>query len=90
MGFYCRDRSIGDYRRKGTGFISHHEVERGLIGDRMRAVIMHEFSMGYRFRPRCGIIAAEGAKVGFYFLIYSFCFAVGLRMVSGREEEVIM
>ena len=28
------------------GFISHHEVERGLIGDRMRAVIMCKFSMG--------------------------------------------
>ena len=72
------------------GFISHHEVERGLIGDRMRAVIMREFSMGDRFGPRCRTISAEDAKVGFYFLIYSFCFAVGLRMVSGREGEVVM
>ena len=31
------------------GFISHHEVKWGLIGDGMRAVIMRELSMGNRF-----------------------------------------
>ena len=61
-----------------------------MIGDRMRAVIVCKFSMGDRFGPRCRAIATEDAKVGLYFLIYSFCFAVGLRMVSGREGEVAM
>ena len=45
-GFYCGDRGVGDHRRKGTGFISHHEIERGLIGDGMRAVVVGEFCMG--------------------------------------------
>ena len=31
------------------GFMSHHEVKRGLISDGMRAVIMRKLSMGNRF-----------------------------------------
>ena len=72
------------------GFVFHHEIEWKLISDGMRAVVMCEFGVGNRFQSGCGIIAAEHAKVGFYLLIYSFCFAVGLRMVSGREGEVIV
>ena len=45
-GFYCWDGSIGDHRGKGTGFISHHEIERELIGDRVRAVVVGEFCVG--------------------------------------------
>ena len=28
VGFYCGDGRVGDYRREGTRFISHHEIER--------------------------------------------------------------
>ena len=45
-GFYSGDSGVGDHRRKGTGFISHHEIERRLIGDGVRAVIVGEFSVG--------------------------------------------
>ena len=45
-GFYCGKGSIGDHRGKGTGFISHHEIERRLDSDRMRAVIVGEFCVG--------------------------------------------
>ena len=45
-GFYGGDRGVGDYRGKGTGFISHHEIERGLTGDGVRVVIVGEFRMG--------------------------------------------
>ena len=45
-GFYGGDRGIGDYQGEGTGFISHHEIERGLTGDGVRAVIVGEFCMG--------------------------------------------
>ena len=49
--FYGGDSGVGDYRRKGTGFISHHEIERGLIGDGVRTVIVGEFCVGDRFGP---------------------------------------
>ena len=45
-GFHCGNGSVGDHRGKSTGFISHHEIERGLTGDGMRAVIVGEFCMG--------------------------------------------
>ena len=65
-GFYYRDGDVGDVgddRRKGMGFISHHEVEWRLVGDGMRSVIMCEFGVRNRFGPRCGIIATEDLKI---------------------------
>ena len=49
--FYCGDRGIGDHQGKGTGFISHHEIERRLVGDGTRAMIVGEFCMGDQFGP---------------------------------------
>ena len=72
------------------GFISHHEIERRLIGDGVRAVVVGEFCVGDRFGPRCGIIAAKDTEVGFDFLINSFSFAIGLRVIGGGEGEVIV
>ena len=46
MGFYCGNGGIRDHRGKGMGFISHHEIERRLVRDRMRAVIVSEFCVG--------------------------------------------
>ena len=89
-GFYGGDRGVGDYRGEGTGFISHHEIERGLTGDGVRAVIVGKFCVGDRFGPRCGIIAAEDTKVRFDFLVDSFSLAVRLGVVSGGEGEVIV
>ena len=45
-GFYGGDRGVGDHRRKGTGFISHHEIEWRLISDRVRVMVVGEFCMG--------------------------------------------
>ena len=50
-GFYGRDRGVGDHRRKGMGFISHHEIERRLMSDGMRAVVVGEFCVGDQFGP---------------------------------------
>ena len=50
-GFYCGDRGVGDHRGKGTGFISHHEIEQRLVSDRVRAMIVGEFCVGDRFGP---------------------------------------
>ena len=51
---------------------------------------MGKFCVGNRFRPRCGIIAAEDTKVGLDFLVDSFSFAVGLWVIGSREGEVIV
>ena len=50
-GFHGGDRGVGDHRRKGMGFVSHHEIERGLIRDGVRAVVVGEFCMGDQFGP---------------------------------------
>ena len=84
-GFYGREGGVGDDRRKGMGFIPHHEVEWRLVGDRIRAVIVCKFGMGDSFRPRCRIIAAEDLEIGFYLLVYSLSFAIGLRMIGSGK-----
>ena len=50
-GFYSGDRGVGDYRGKGMGFISHHEIERRLVRNGMGAVVVGEFCVGDRFGP---------------------------------------
>ena len=49
MRFYYGNGGVRDDRRKGTGFISHHEVKWRLVGDRMGAVIVCKFGMEDRF-----------------------------------------
>ena len=51
MGFDCGNRRVRNDRREGARFVSHHEVEGGLTGDRVRAVVMGEFSVGDLFGP---------------------------------------
>ena len=53
-----------------------------MVGDKMRSVIVYKFSMGDRFRPGHGIIAAEDLEIGLDFLVYSFRFAVCLWVIS--------
>jgi hypothetical protein len=51
MSFNSREGGIGNDRGKGVEFISHHEIEGGLAGYGMRAVIVGKFSMRDHFRP---------------------------------------
>ena len=60
-----------------------------MVCDEVRVVIVSEFCVGDRFGPRCGIIAAEDAKIGLDFLIDSFRLSVGLWVVGSGEREVI-
>ena len=46
---------------------------------------MREFGMGNRFRPECGVIAAEDPKVSLNFLVYSLGFSIRLRVVGSGE-----
>ena len=67
------------------GFISHHEVKRGLVGDGVRAVIVGELSVGDVIGPRSGVVSTEDPKVSFDFLVYLFGFSIRLGMVGGRK-----
>ena len=58
------------------GFISHHEIEQRLVGNRLRVVIVSKFCMGDVVSPRSGVIAAEDLEVCFDFLVYPFSFSV--------------
>ena len=58
------------------GFISHYEVEWGLVGDGVRVVIVGEFGMGDVISPRPGIVSTEDSKVSFDFLAYLFGFPI--------------
>ena len=53
-------------------------------------MIVGKFCVRDQFRPRCGIIATEDAKVGLDFLVDSFHFAVRLRVISGGEGKVVV
>ena len=48
-------------------------------------MIVCKFCVGDRFQPRCGVIATEDSEIGFYFLVYSFGFAISLRVIGGGE-----
>ena len=59
MVFDCRKGSFRDDGGKGVGFITHHEEERGLVSDRVRVVIMCEFSKGDVLSPGSWVCSTE-------------------------------
>ena len=71
-------------------FISHHEIERRLTGDRVEAVVVCEFSVGDLISPGTRVGLTEDSKVHFNLLVDTFCFTVGLRVVGGGEREVVI
>lgn len=71
-------------------FIFHHEIDRRLIGNRVRAVIVYKFCVGNLFRSRGRIGITEDAKVGFNLLVYMFYFSIRLIMINSREEEIVV
>ena len=74
----------------GTGFVAHHERERGGIGDRMGGGILREFCHGKKFGPFRRLVLCKDSKVGLKFLIYPFGFAVSLGVIGGREGDVVV
>ena len=83
------DRGFGDDGGKDTGFISHHEEEWQLVGDRMGVVIMHEFCKGNMLCPGGQVRATEDPKVGFDFLVNSFSFSISPWVVCSGESEFV-
>ena len=60
-------------------------VKRGLIGDRVRAVIVSELGVGDVIGPGSRVISAEDLKVRFDFFVYLFCFSVRLGVVGSGK-----
>ena len=63
-------------------FISHHEIEWGLVCDGVRAVIVGEFSMKDFVCPGTRVGPAEDPKVRFNLLVDTFCFTIRLKVRS--------
>jgi hypothetical protein len=63
--FCGRDSGVWENVRDASGFISHHEEERGGVAGVMFSVVVDEFCHGEVLNPveRCG--AAIDAEVGF-------------------------
>ena len=75
---------------KGMRFISHHEIERRLVHDGVRAVVVGKLCMGDLINPGTRVGPAEDPKVRFDLLVDTFCFTVGLGVIGGGEGEVIV
>jgi hypothetical protein len=52
--------------------------------------VMDKFSRRQELGPIMGFVGTEDLKIGFYFLIGSFSLTVSLRMISGREADIIV
>ena len=71
-------------------FISHHEVERRLICDGVRVVVVGKFCVRDFISPGTRVRPTEDPKVCFNLLVDMFCFAIGLRMVYSGKREVVV
>ena len=53
-------------------------------------VVVHKFGVGDLISPGTRVGSTEDPKVRFNLLVDTFCFAIGLWMVGGREGEVVV
>ena len=60
-----------------------------MVGYRVRAVIVGEFSKGDVLSPRSRVRAAEDLKIGFDFLVHTFSLPISLRVVGSGEGKFI-
>jgi hypothetical protein len=56
----------------------------------MRNGVVDELGRSQELGPIMGVVGTKDPKIGFYFLIGSFGLAVGLRVISGGEMDIIM
>ena len=84
-----REGGFRDDGGKCTGFISHHEEEWRLVGYRMRAVIVGEFSEGNVLSPGSGVRATEDPKICLHFLVHTFGLPISLRVVGSGKGKFI-
>ena len=60
-----------------------------MVGYRVRAVIVGEFSKGNVLSPGSGVRAAKDPKIGFYFLVHTFGFPISLGVIGSGEGEFV-
>ena len=56
----------------------------------MRGRVVLKFSSGEEVQPSFGVVGAEDAEICFYLLVSAFCLSICLRVVGGREFDVIL
>ena len=71
-------------------FVSHHEIEWGLVHDRVRAVVVSKFHVGNLISPGTRVGSTEDLKVSFNFLVDMFHLTIRLRVIGSREGEVVI
>src|ERR1700760_260323 len=54
----------------------------------MRSIVMREFCHRQINAPFLLFICAEYSEISFEFLVYSFCFSIGLRMKRGAHTVI--
>ena len=80
----------GIYWRKEFGLEAVPDLERGSSGSAVGFYIVGEFGKGKQVCPIVLLVVAEDAEELFDFLIYAFCFSVGLGVKSCRQCLVDM
>ena len=88
--FYCGDGRVRDQEREGMRFISHHEIEQGLICDRVRAVVVGEHCMRDFVSLGIQVASTEDPKVYFNLLVDTFHLTIRLGVIGGGEREVVI
>ena len=68
----------------------HHEIERGLVCDRVRAVVVGKFCVRDFISPGTRVGPAEDPKVCFNLLVDTFRLTIGLWMICGGEGEIVV
>ena len=71
-------RVVSEEKREGRDF-----------GRTMGNGVMSEFGGGEERGPLMGVIGTKDSKICFNFLISSFGLSIGLRVVGGRESNVV-
>ena len=66
-------------------FISHHEIEQGLVHDGVRVVIVGKFCMRDFVSPGTRVGLTEDPKVCLNLLVDTFCLAIRLGVVGSGE-----
>jgi len=90
-GFYSLFHSWGICSIKSQGdifqFIPHHEVEQGLFHGGVDLLIVTKLHEGVEQFPHSGVVGAEDSKIDFEFLVDSFCFSIGFKVIHCASEH---
>ena len=85
--FKFGDVCFGIGERHLFWFVPHHEVEWRVLLDGVGSLVVGKFCGREKVFPVFGVVGAEDVEVNLYFLVYPFCFSIGLRVISGAHGQ---